>query len=47
MQATRWEELSDTVMQIGTMAHALNARVDFHLLNPRPVPQLHLVLLYY
>lgn len=37
VQATRWEELSDTVMQIGTMAHALNARVDFHLLNPRPV----------
>jgi len=37
VQATRWEELSDCVMQIGTMAHALNARVDFHLLNPRPV----------
>ena len=37
VRATRWEELSDPVMQIGTMAHALNARVDFHLLNPRPV----------
>ena len=37
VQATRWEELSDTVLQIGAMAHALRARLDFHLLNPRPV----------
>ena len=29
VQATRWEELSDTVLQIGAMAHALHARLDF------------------
>ena len=39
VRATRWEELADTVMQVGTMALALNARTDFHLLNPRPVGQ--------
>lgn len=39
VRATRWEELADTVIQVGTMASALNARVDFHLLNPRPMGQ--------
>lgn len=39
VRATRWEELADTVMQVGAMALALNARTDFHLLNPRTCGQ--------
>ena len=36
VKCSRWVELSDEVMKVADVSSALNARTDFHLLNPTP-----------
>lgn len=40
IQATRWQELGDSVCTAGEIAQALGARTDFLLLNPTPAGQI-------
>lgn len=35
LKATRWQELGDEVVEIATLSVNLEARTDFHMLNPR------------
>lgn len=36
LSCSRWAELADDVVSLASMAEAMQARTDFHLLNPRP-----------
>lgn len=36
LSCSRWAELTDDVVGLAAMAEAMQARTDFHLLNPRP-----------
>ena len=43
IKATRWAELSDTVLELGEVVSSLRAETHFHLLNPMQVGQYFVV----
>jgi len=40
LRTTRWEELANTIISVGTISHLLGARMEFYPLNPSDCPLL-------
>lgn len=43
IQASRWAELGDLVMEMAEVASALGAATSFHMLNPTPIGQFFVI----